>query len=203
MPKRGLGQLKGKPLEEREERFPGLHDEFFRQQVRFDWLPGEQAVMDTVEAKVEEQSEELFKRMEEALKVLFDSVRREDERGEEYLAWDTLDPREGESAVWAMNQEIARVKPKLTELFIHAEFSYNVWDDEYWEAYREANKQQMSSSDGTRQAQARMNTKDSRYHHAFRYYYWKSVKDRLDMYEGIKRDLEFALQRAVSRSKWA
>ena len=75
-----------------------------------------------------------------------------------------------------------------------AQFAYNIWDDVYYESYARP----IEGTQNDRMAYAKKNTKSERYYYMYLHWIHKHLKESLDGYRQMKRDIEQTLQRRVS-----
>lgn len=210
---RGLDKIRHLRPEE-DEQFE-LHN-FFRNDFRWEPRAAESEILETIEERASKFADELFQSADQALEEFYASIRvpviewtpagempkmdennnlvwEVDQFGEYVENWDNLTGQDCEAAIFRLQRVVSIVQPELSKLYIRAQFSYNVWDDEYWEAYRRP----VDGTQSDRTARARRDTRDSRYFYMLQYSFWRIVHDRLQDVIQVKRDIENYVNRRL------
>jgi hypothetical protein len=192
-----------------------LHD-FMRKDFRWNPRPTEQGVIEQIEGSVGRFIQEQFDYADKALEHFYRQVRvvettwvsgieapqtdendnvvyRRDEFGDYEEDWTQLTGQDAEELIFRLQRVISTIGEQVTRLYMRAQFAYNVWDDEYWEAYRKP----IDGTQNDRIAIARRETRDSRYFYMYQYWYWKSVHDKLQNVEKVKKDVERFVERRL------
>jgi len=74
-----------------------------------------------------------------------------------------------------LQSTIVAIEEEVTRRYLKAQFSYYIWDDKYWEAYRKP----VSGTQNDLQARARMETRDDRYFYFVQYAAWRQINDKV------------------------
>jgi hypothetical protein len=184
--------------------------------IRYEPRRGEAAVLARVERTAAEVCGELFRDADEALEEFYASVRvpvmervggvempktradgsfvwEADEWGRPREDWSKLDGMDVERAIARLQRVVAWASDRVAQLWVRAHFAQEVAEDEHADAWH-------STRLGTRedkQATARRESRDARWHYLVTLWTWKRAAERLRVLEQTMRDLGFQRSRFI------
>jgi len=175
--KKGLEGLQEPSLaEEHDEKFGDLHNFVVR---AFTWesKPEEFDALETIEKMVEEFMKE-YLHPAEVIIARFNS--------DVHMGSD-----EADRLFLNLQSTIVAIEEEVTRRYLKAQFSYYIWDDKYWEAYRKP----VSGTQSDLQARARMETRDDRYFYFVQYAAWRQINDKVQSLKATQRYIQNQIYR--------
>jgi len=193
---RGLDDLKSPGAEERQDILDYLRT------FEFEPRKEERAILDRIESHIGQHVGILFEESDKIVDEYYHFVRARKTISEEEVQYiddySRLTGQDVESFIGRLQHVIYNLSNEVSKLHMQAQLSYSVWDDEYWQSYRNA------PSGGTINdniAHARSLTKQSRYIYFFTYYYYKMANDKLEQVSKMRQVIEFTAQRVMRRER--
>jgi len=90
-----------------------------------------------------------------------------------------------------LQSAIVAIEEEVTRRYLKAQFSYYIWDDKYWEAYRKP----IAGTQNDLMAKARMETRDDRYFYFVQYAAWRQINDKVQSLKATQRYIQNQIYR--------
>lgn len=175
--KRGLEGLQEPSLDnDHDDRFGSLHNFVVR---AFTWesKPEEFNALETIEKMVEEFMQQYLQPAEVIVARFNSDVPMGDD--------------EADRLFLNLQSAIVAIEEEVTRRYLKAQFSYYIWDDKYWEAYRKP----VSGTQNDLMARARMETRDDRYFYFVQYAAWRQINDKVQSLKATQRYIQNQIYR--------
>jgi hypothetical protein len=163
---------------------------YLREGIKEQAFPEEQVLIDKIHSRVVELDEQLFGAAKTATDRFYQRAKNDDGQYD----WNSISGQDCEEAIWALNACLLTASQEVTRMYNLTQFAYNIWDDAYYEAYARP----IEGTQNDRTSYAKKNTKDERYYYMYLYWVYKHVKEKLDSYKQMKKDVEQDIQRRIS-----
>ena len=98
----------------------------------------------------------------------------------------SLGQSESERLLLNLQSCIVSVEEEVSRRYIKAQFSYYIWDDEYWKAYREP----VGGTQNDLTAYARSKTSDTRYFYFVNYAAWRMINDKVQSLKTTQKQIQ-------------
>ena len=175
--KRGLEGLKEPNLaEEHDDKFGDLH-EFVVRAFTWEAKPEEFDMLQTIEKMVEEFMREYLAPAEVIIA--------------QFNSGTYMSDSEAERMFLNLQSAIVAVEEEVTRRYLKAQFSYYIWDDKYWEAYRKP----VSGTQNDLTARARIETSADRKFYFVQYAAWRIINDKVQSLKATQRYIQQQLYR--------
>jgi len=168
--KRGLEGLTEPKLEGDSTKTP-LH-EFMIRAFTWESRPEEAEALEAIEKKVDEFIAEYLQPAE----IIIAKFNSDTNMGQS----------ESERLLLNLQSCIMSVEEEVSRRYIKSQFSYYMWDDEYWKAYREP----ISGTQNDLTAYARIKTSDSRYFYFVNYAAWRIINDKVQSLKQTQKQIQ-------------
>ena len=175
--KRGLEGLTEPKLAEEHDK-SSLH-EFVVRAFTWESKPEEAEALEAIENKVEEFIKEYLEPAELIIAKFNSDV--------------NIQQSEAERLLLNLQSTIVAVEEEVTRRYLKAQFSYYVWDDSYWEAYRKP----LSGTKDDLTAYARSQTKDDRYFYFVQYAAWRMINDKVQALKQTQKQIQQQVYRRL------
>jgi len=175
--KKGLDGLTEPSLApEHDEKIGDLHNFVVR---AFTWesKPEEFVALETIEKMVEEFLEEYLAPAEVIIARFNSDLNMSD--------------AEADRLFLNLQSAIVAIEEEVTRRYLKAQFSYYIWDDKYWEAYRKP----IAGTQNDLMAKARMETRDDRYFYFVQYAAWRQINDKVQSLKATQRYIQNQIYR--------
>ena len=93
---------------------------------------------------------------------------------------------EAERLLLNLQSTIASVEEEVSRRYLKAQFSYYIWDDAYWKAYRKP----VGGTQNDLTAYARTQTSDDRYFYFVQYSAWRQINDKLKSLQATQKMIQ-------------
>ena len=135
--------------------------DFVKRAFTWDERKDESEVLEVIEAKVREFSNEHFKEAENIIEI--------------FNITESMDVSREDRLLLELQTEIARIDEEVTRRYLRAQYSYYLYDDKYWDAYRKP----VSGTTNDLTAFARKESREDRFFYFVQYSDWKQINDKL------------------------
>jgi len=90
-----------------------------------------------------------------------------------------------------LQSAIVAVEEEVTRRYLKAQFSFYIWDDAYWEAYRKP----VTGTQNDLTAAAKIATKDDRYFYFVQYAAWRQINDKVQALKATQKQIQNQIYR--------